>query len=168
MNAMNAPDGDKSIFKREIAVIPRGAYVAATIIFFLVPTIFWTLVWPSDSEQHTPLFLMLIPMVPATFLAVLALMIGYVNRDAGRRGMSRTKWTLIVTFVPNAIGFILYFLMRNPIRTQCPKCGSPVDASVNYCPKCRYSFHATCAQCKTPFRPGDTFCGNCGAQIEQA
>ena len=110
--------------------------------------------------------LILITLLPATILAFLALMIGYVNVDSGRRGMSRTGWTLIVIFVPNAIGFILYFLLRNPLRTECPKCGTVVVALANYCPRCSHSFNPTCAKCQTAIRPGDAFCANCGNKVE--
>ena len=93
-------------------------------------------------------------------------MIGYVNVDAGRRGMSRTIWTLIVTFVPNAIGFILYFLLRNPIRVNCPRCATEVDPRTNFCPSCGLGFHPTCPNCKTPIRSGDKFCATCGATLK--
>ena len=147
--------------KREMSLIPAWAMVVAVIVFVGIIAIFWTVV--AHNRPSEPL--RFIAIIPATFLAFLALMIGYVNRDAGRRGMSRTLWTLIVIFVPNAIGFIIYFLLRDPIRTNCPKCGTWVGPNVNYCPSCRYSFNPTCPQCKTAVRPGDTFCANCGVQL---
>jgi RNA polymerase subunit RPABC4/transcription elongation factor Spt4 len=99
--------------------------------------------------------------VPAFFLSFLTLMMGYVNVDARRRGMNRLLWTLLVIFIPNAIGFILYFLLRSPIRLDCPKCGAIVNPQTNYCPSCRHSFHPTCPECKSSVKPGDTFCANC-------
>jgi hypothetical protein len=150
--------------KQEFSIIPAWAFVVAALIFVLIPFLFFGFVWPPSPE--TPMLWLLIPFLPATFLAFLAIMVGYVNRDAGRRGMNRTLWTLIVIFVPNAIGFIIYFLLRNPITTNCPKCGTAVETRMNYCPKCRYNFHPTCGQCKSPVRPGDTFCATCGAPLE--
>src|SRR5215510_14347287 len=135
---------ERSGIKQEIAIIPVWAYVLAAIVFVVIPICFFGFVWPRGARPQSQFFQLVLPFIPATFLAFMVLMIGYVNRDAGRRGMSRTLWTLIVIFVPNAIGFILYFLLRNPIRTQCPKCGSMVDPRANYCPNCRHNFHPTC------------------------
>jgi hypothetical protein len=151
----------------EIHMIPVWAYVSAALVFVLVPILFFGFVWSRGIEGPT-LFQLFITFFPGTMLAFLTLMVGYVNRDAGRRGMSRTLWTLIVIFVPNAIGFILYFLMRTPIRTQCPKCNTTVAIRDNYCPACGYSFHPTCPHCRSSIRPADTFCSNCGMKLNNS
>jgi hypothetical protein len=147
--------------------IPKWAVIVAAILFTGIPIIFYTFVWYPEPNRAPWLFQILVSVLPGTILAFLALMVGYVNKDAGRRGMNRTLWTLIVIFVPNAIGFILYFLMRTPLRAGCPKCSTVVDTRVNFCPKCRYNFHPTCPQCRSSVNPGDTFCANCGVQINQ-
>lgn len=154
--------------QQEIGLIPAWAYLVAVAVFLLIPFVFFKFsgIWAAESDAPF-LFRMLISFLPGTFLAFLALMVGYVNKDAGRRGMSRLLWTLLVIFIPNAIGFILYFILRHPIQGQCPKCGTTVDPHVNFCPRCRYNFHPTCPQCRSMTRPGDTFCANCGAQIDQ-
>jgi hypothetical protein len=152
--------------KREIAIIPAWAIAGAAVVFILVPALFFGFVWRGQNEAPRLFTLLVISFFPGTFLAMLVLMVGYVNRDAGRRGMSRTMWTLLVIFVPNAIGFIIYFLLRNPIRTACPKCGTGVELRQNYCPGCGYSFHPSCPQCRSAVRPGDTFCANCGVKLQ--
>jgi double zinc ribbon protein len=159
---------DKRSIKSEILVIPGWAYVVAMIVFLLVPICFYMLsgVWAPNSGVALP-FKILLTVFPGTILAFLALMVGYVNNDAGQRGMSRTLWTLLVIFIPNAVGFILYFFLRNPLQTKCPTCGMVVDQRVNFCPSCRYSFHQTCPKCGSAVRPGDTFCANCGDTIPQ-
>ena len=158
---------DKPGIQHEIKVIPGWAFALAACVFILVPALFFTLVWPRESAPPPVLFQILVGFLPGIILAFLTLIVGYVNKDAGRRGMNRTLWTLLVIFIPNAIGFILYFLLRSPIRVECPKCGAVVDSRVNFCPKCRYGFHPTCSQCRVAVRPGDTFCANCGAQTGQ-
>jgi hypothetical protein len=112
-------------------------------------------------------FRLLLPLIPSTILALIVLMIGYVNRDARRRGMSRALWTTLVIVIPNALGFILYFLLRSPLRLSCPKCGAVMTAGANFCANCRYSFNPTCPQCKAAVRDGDTFCANCGADLKK-
>jgi hypothetical protein len=165
-NAQGMTNGSRSAIRSELGIIPGWAYAVAILIFVGVPFLFFGFVWPSgEAGDAPPLFRFAIPFVPGTFLAFLALMTGYVNRDAGRRAMNRTLWTLVVIFVPNAIGFILYFLMRSPLRTVCPKCETRIDPKSNYCPSCRYNFHPTCPHCKAAVQPGDTFCANCGASL---
>jgi Double zinc ribbon/Phospholipase_D-nuclease N-terminal len=156
---------ERPTIQSEISIIPSWAYVVAAIVFVTIPLCFYVLIM-RGGEAGLP-YPILISFIPATLLGFLALMVGYVNQDAGRRGMSRLVWTLIVIFVPNAIGFIIYFLLRSPLRADCPKCGTSVDTRVNYCPNCRYSFHPICPQCKAPVRPADTFCATCGSQLEQ-
>src|SRR5262245_18691327 len=154
--------------KGEISIIPAWAYAVSALLFVLIPICFFTFtkIWSPESEAPVPLRI-LVSFFPGIMLAFLALMVGYVNKDAGRRGMSRTLWTLLVIFIPNAIGFILYFLLRAPMRLECPKCRTVVDPRVHFCPSCRYSFHPTCPQCRSTVRRGDTFCANCGTQIDQ-
>ena len=151
--------------RSEIRLIPWWAYVLAVIAFIGVQLIFHRLTWPNEENPPAMPFRILLPLFIGLIPAFLGLLIGYVNRDAGRRGMSRALWTVIVIIVPNGIGFILYFVLRNPVQAGCPKCGNAVDSRVNYCPHCRYNFHPTCPQCKAGVRPGDGFCGNCGAEL---
>jgi Double zinc ribbon/Phospholipase_D-nuclease N-terminal len=154
---------EKPGIKQEIRIIPGWAFALAASMFLLAPILFG--VFAVDGPLP---FRLLISVLPATILAFLSLMIGYVNRDSGRRGMSRALWTVIVILVPNAIGFILYFLLRNPVKAECPKCQAVVDPHMNYCPHCRYSFHPMCSQCKKAVRPEDTFCANCGTELERS
>jgi hypothetical protein len=58
------------------------------------------------------------------FLLVFVLLIGYVNGDARRRGMRYVLWTLLAIFIPNAIGIILYFVLRDPLMRVCQQCGT--------------------------------------------
>lgn len=110
--------------------LANGTTTLAALIFVTIPFVFLTVVSGFQPGGLEWFFRIVFPIVPATILAFLVRMIGYVNRDAGRRGMNRLAWTLIVIFVPNAIGFIIYFLMRNPLRTN------PLS-------KRRYNFHPT-------------------------
>src|SRR5215471_9289599 len=152
--------------KSEIRLVPGWAYAVAVVLFFAILFLFYRIsgLWSPESDAPY-VFRVFVSVFPGTMLAFLALMAGYVNRDAGRRGMSRTLWTILVLVIPNAIGFILYFLLRTTVRVDCPKCGTMLDPGVNFCPRCRYSFHPTCAQCRSTVKPEDTFCSNCGAQI---
>lgn len=149
---------------QEVKIVPWWAIVLAVVCFLGIPLVFFIYVWSSEpNPPPLPIQILLATMVGA-ILAFLAILIGYVNRDAGRRGMSRTLWTLLVIFIPNAIGFIIYFLVRNPLQLSCPGCAALVDARANFCPLCRFGLRPTCPECKSAVNPGDRFCQKCGLQ----
>src|SRR6202035_1949484 len=76
------------------------------------------------------------------------LLIGYINRDAKRRGMSPVLWTIVAIIIPNALGIILYFILRHPLRRACPQCGDAVEAGFNFCPRYNYKLSPSCPQCQ--------------------
>jgi hypothetical protein len=157
------------VLRKEVSLVPLWAIVLAVVEFVSIPFVFYYYsgLWAEDSGAPR-FFQILVTFLPGTIFAFFSLLMGYVNRDAGRRGMSRTLWTLVVLLVPNAIGFILYFLMRSPIVTHCPKCGAAADQRANFCPNCRHSLHPTCPQCSSSVRASDKFCANCGLTLGQA
>src|SRR5215213_7903850 len=73
--------------------------------------------WPPIAKV---LFATGLPLIVFFYL----LLAGYVYNDARRRGMRHVMWTLLAIFVPNAIGFILYFIMRDPLQNPCSSCGA--------------------------------------------
>jgi len=44
-------------------------------------------------------------------------------------------WTLLSIFIPNGIGIILYFILRDRFRRS-PKCGVTVRSKGAFCPAC--------------------------------
>lgn len=92
----------------------------------------------------------------------------YVWRDAGRRGMNRVLWTLVVVLVPYCIGIIIYLLARsNRGDYQCPKCGQTVELSYSRCPNCGATLRGNCPSCGNPVEPGWNLCPQCGAPLPQ-
>lgn len=155
---------EKTTLGQEIRLIPWWAYALALAIFLcfeIVIGIAWT-----REHNPPPLFLQyFIRFVPGTVLAILGLLIGYVNLDAKRRGMNRTLWTLLVIFIPNGIGYILYFLLRHPLPITCPQCGTPANPNFNFCPKCKSNLRPTCPGCQHAVNPGDKFCPYCSRDL---
>jgi hypothetical protein len=101
-------------------------------------------------------------------LAALLLAFGYVNRDAKRRGMNSALWTiLVVVLSPGwlALGFFIYFLMREPLPYSCPQCGATVGARFNYCPNCKCNLRPSCPQCKREVGETDKFCPYCACEL---
>ncbi len=109
----------------------------------------------------------LVTMV-SLFLSSWIFMTAYVNRDAKRRGMSSALWTFLVIVLSPAyfaIGFILYFLMRQPLPYACPQCGKMVGARFNFCPNCKCNLHPSCPQCKQEVAEDDKYCPNCACDL---
>jgi hypothetical protein len=102
-------------------------------------------------------------------LAIMIFLIAYVNRDASRRGMSAALWTILVIILLPAwgfIGFVIYFLMREPLPYPCPQCGNTVGARFNFCPNCKCNLQPSCPQCKREVAETDKFCPFCGNDLK--
>jgi len=73
---------------------------------------------------------------------------------------------LVLTPAYFAIGFIVYFLMRQPLPYNCPQCGTTVGARFNFCPNCKCNLHPSCPQCKIEVVEGDKFCPYCAYDLQ--
>ena len=101
-------------------------------------------------------------------LAILIFLTAYVNRDAQRRGMNSGLWTvLVLLLIPETLilGYVIYFLMREPMPYPCPACGNSVGARFNFCPNCKCNLHPSCPQCKREVVETDKFCPYCGNDL---
>jgi hypothetical protein len=124
-----------------------------------------------DNPALASLALAGIVTLMSLMMASLIFMVAYVNRDAKRRGMNSGLWTLLVLIlIPSTliIGFVIYFLMREPLPYQCPQCGSTVGARFNFCPNCKCNLHPSCPQCKREIAEMDKFCPYCGNDLKVA
>jgi RNA polymerase subunit RPABC4/transcription elongation factor Spt4 len=157
-------------FRDELKVIPVPAWVIAVGIYLCMSLLLLTVAIPNDPKlSHWPtwcaaLFAFGISIIPAVF----TLLVGYVNGDAKRRGMRRALWTLIALFVPNGIGIILYFFMREPILEPCRKCATLVRSNFAFCPNCGTQLGPACPNCRHPVEPGWKSCAFCGANLTNA
>ena len=64
------------------------------------------------------------------FTATFFLALGYVYGDAQRRQMPAWAWVIAASFIPNLIGFMLYFAFRGPFLDPCSSCGRPIRGGV--------------------------------------
>ena len=128
-----------------------------------------TLSTASADAVHPPKALMvLLGIVLGILVACLILLIGYINGDAGRRGMNRVLWTLLAIFVPNGIGILLYFLLRKARILTCPQCSAVVESGFGFCPRCRHSLNVICPQCQRGVNADGRFCPYCSAEMGTA
>jgi RNA polymerase subunit RPABC4/transcription elongation factor Spt4 len=110
----------------------------------------------------------LIVFAVAIATAILFFLTAYVYRDARRRGMNAPLWTfLVIVLFPAYLftGFVIYFLVREPLPFHCPQCGAMVSARFNYCPSCKYNLHPACPHCAREVRDTDRFCPYCGNDL---
>jgi predicted amidophosphoribosyltransferase len=93
--------------------------------------------------------------------------VGFVSKDAPRRAMSSRFWMLICFVMPGGIGAVLYFLLRAPLVSSCPACGTHVQNDFHFCPQCNYQLTASCGNCFRTVRATDQYCTRCGHELER-
>lgn len=152
--------------RNDHAAVPAWAIVLAVIAFAGMQVLFLTFL--GQVKDPPPFALrVFLGLLTGAVLATWVTLIGYVNRDAGRRGMSRALWTLVGIFVPNGIGLILYFVLRRPLLIVCPQCGTAVAAKANYCPQCSHPLAFMCSHCGHAVGAADAYCLNCGHPLRK-
>jgi Double zinc ribbon len=165
-------------FWKEFAIVPQWLVATMLTLYLIalvaVPVANLTMhagLGPHDvRDKEAVVSLVLAGIVTSIALPVSAIffLIGYVYRDAKRRGMSPGAWTFLVIALMPAyllLGFIVYFVVREPLPYDCPQCGTKVGARFNYCPNCKYDLHPCCPQCKREVLDGDKFCSFCGQDL---
>jgi RNA polymerase subunit RPABC4/transcription elongation factor Spt4 len=157
----------KTTFRGELAIIPNIARVIAGIAFVVMQIALLGLVphyvHGPDLPPHAAL--VAISIFGGILLAITILLIGYVNADSKRRGMNSLLWTLLVIFIPKALGFLAYFLLRKPLNMGCPKCGNIIGSDFRFCPKCGYAIAPVCSQCGRAISRDFMCCPYCGKQV---
>ena len=83
--------------------------------------------------------------------------------DSKRAAWAVGLWLAIL--VPNGIGIILYFILRDPIPNFCTRCGAAAQQNYSFCPQCGNSLARTCFQCHGVMRASWTHCAYCGARL---
>lgn len=155
-----------SRLSEEMRLIPRiGWWIAALVyvgfgifLFLVLQKDADTRAWPSWGQA---LFSVFVP-VP---LAVYALLVAYINSDSRRRGMRYVLWTLLAIFIPNGIGIILYFVLRDPLLVRCSSCGASLKPGFAFCPACGAGIGKACPDCRRLVEPEWTNCAYCGRKL---
>src|SRR5260370_16556182 len=168
-------------FWDEFKLVPRWL-VAVVILLFIVGQVIAYIgkaqgltnngeIFPRELRNNPTLASLALAGIITSVALVLGaslFLFGYVNRDAKRRGMNSTLWTLLVILLFPAyfaLGFIIYFLMRELLPYPCPQCGNTVGARFNFCPNCKCNLQPSCLQCKREIAETDKFCPYCGNDL---
>jgi hypothetical protein len=75
-------------------------------------------------------------LLAGAFASIWVLSLGYVYADARRRTMPPLLWTLVAAFIPNLLGFLVYFACRKPLALPCPHCGQANVPGQRFCSWC--------------------------------
>jgi len=156
-----------SRFSEELRVIPRTAWIVAIALYLAITTPVYFLAMPGDkdfADWSTAGKILFIYGICFILIPVIAL-IGYIYGDAKRRGMRYVMWTLLAIFIPNSIGIILYFVLRDPMPKPCPNCSMPVQRGHTFCPNCGAATQPTCPSCGRGVEFSWMNCPNCGAKL---
>ena len=177
---------ERSRFRDELRIIPKwliwmcvSLYIVALVIGMAVNIHgFQThgAIFPGDETfRNEPalscLALAGVITAVAFVFSCMLFMLGYVYRDAKRRGMHPALWTLLVLILSGGyflIGLIIYLLVREPLPYTCPQCAATVNARFNFCPNCKYNLHPACPQCQREVNDDDKFCPYCATELHHA
>jgi RNA polymerase subunit RPABC4/transcription elongation factor Spt4 len=162
---MELKNESKVGLRGEVSIIPAWAWILAAIGFVAMQVVAQLIRQP---DAPTPFVRALMGLLVGAVVACYLLLIGYITRDARRRGMSPVLWTLVAILVPNALGMILYFILRTPIRSACPQCGSFVQSGFNFCPHCSHKLSPSCPKCQRMVTATDVYCPYCGTTLVAA
>jgi RNA polymerase subunit RPABC4/transcription elongation factor Spt4 len=150
-----------------LRLVPWWSIVLAVAIFIAVQAFFYAVVMPHERTRGSIPVAAFYTVLLGLFFAFHALVIGYVSRDARRRAMNPWLWMLIIiALIPAGVGFIIYFMLRQPTRMACPRCLTRVENDYNFCPGCRTELNPTCTHCKRTVHAADVYCPYCGGTLD--
>src|ERR1700691_1771705 len=151
---MTTRNQNSTRLKDEIRIISLWAFFIAALALVARPVLL-VAVGGRDHDAPPLAVRWLLGVVAGTVLGCYIVLIGYVNRDAGRRRMSRVLWTLIAIFVPHGLGIVLYFVLRKPRTVNCSQCDAEVEPGFSFCPRCRNRLQPVCPHCQRSVVRGD-------------
>ena len=147
----------------ELRMIPRWSMALAIVLFAAMQWVFHE-VMPHHKHELLPMRVMM-GYTWGALVASYALLLGYVSRDARRRGMSAALWMLVCVVLPGGIGAVVYFMLRQPILSRCPNCSTSLAATYNFCPQCQFQMAPVCGVCHRGVKITDVFCTQCGHDL---
>ena len=166
VDSMLAKEEPRSFVAAEIRIVPLWAWILAGIVFAAAQWYFNIgLAHQTDPHPIPPWARWALGLLAGGLAGCYFLLVGYINRDAKRRGMSPTLWTIVALIIPNALGIILYFVLRLARPSACPQCGHAVQTGFSFCPHCSCKLSPSCPQCQRPVGPNDVFCPYCGTSM---
>jgi RNA polymerase subunit RPABC4/transcription elongation factor Spt4 len=162
----SSPGQDGNI-PRGLRIIPLTAWIIAFVAYVGCAQLLYWVAVPRDNNMvgWQDWQKLIFSLGISLFASVLVLLYGYIYGDAKRRRMRYVMWTLLAIFIPNLIGVLLYFLLRDPLPAPCPACGRIADGTYTFCPHCGTGLARACAQCHRVVEVGWENCAYCGTKL---
>jgi len=156
-------------FSDELRIIPKVAWAIAVLVWACMFVVLMFVAMPNDPKLRLwPLAgQVAFAIWPGILVGAVVLLVGYINADARRRGMRYVMWTWLAILIPNSIGIILYFVMRDPLPVPCPKCGAAGRPGFAFCTQCGAEMSRSCPSCKRPVELNWIRCAYCGNALGQ-
>lgn len=151
----------------ELKIVPSWAWAVAGIVFVAAQW-FFNLALASHVDAPPAWCRPILGLLAGIGGGCYLLFIGYINRDAKRRGMSPVLWTIVAVIIPNALGTVLYFVLRQPRQSTCPQCASPLQPGFNFCPRCNHKLNPSCPQCQRVVGEDSVYCPYCGTSMRNS
>lgn len=149
----------------ELQLIPRWSILLALVAFVGIQYLFFFVLHP---QHKTPMALhVYFGTSWGALVAAYMLMIGYISEDAPRRNMGKWLWILLCIVLQGGIGPVIYFLLRQPVLTRCPCCGTKIESNFHFCPQCAYRVAPNCGNCHESVRVTDLHCTRCGHDLAE-
>ncbi len=155
---------------RLLSVVPRNVRIGAALFAGCAPLAGLILGSFERTLDHLPsdptatLLAMGIGVGAGLFIgslfAIWLLCVGFVYGDAKLRAMRPALWVWIVILFPHLLGFLLYFVLRQPITSTCPHCGQKIPQTLRFC--------SWCGNPQTPSAPGGPASGPGSANLNIA
>lgn len=152
-----------SRIRQEFGVAARRG-VATSALLALVAALLFVVVTGKAGARPLAVRIAL-GAAMALFVFLYGFLVSYVYGDAKRRGMRAGLWAVVAALVPHVLGFIAYFLLREPLLRPCGACGATARREFAFCPQCGSPRAGVCPACRRPVEPAWNHCAHCGARI---
>ena len=145
---------------QELGVAPQAGVAASAIVAVIAAVAFAVVAKGFPPPVRLPL-----AAVVGMIAFAYGFLVAYVWGDARRRGMRHQIWALVAALVPNALGLLAYFLLREPVLRRCASCGTAARRELAFCPHCGSALTRLCPACQRPVEPEWTHCAHCGGRL---
>jgi hypothetical protein len=123
-----------------LSVVPRTVRISASILVGcavltgLIVGFFERTIYHLPHDPMATFRGMGIGFLLGGLLAIWLIGLGYVYGDARRRAMRQpVLWVLVAILCPHLLGFLLYFVLRQPIAVTCTNCGQAIPSNQRFC-----------------------------------
>lgn len=156
-----------STLRKEFSVVGWPARVIAVVSYPVLAAVLYY-VTGHDKDFQSEAARVVFSTGLSLLFPVMILLYGYVYGDAKRRLMRAWLWLLLAILIPNLIGVVLYFFMREPLPVACGACSAPVKPGFAFCPSCGSNVQPACPRCAKAVEPEWSNCAYCGAKLSGA